>query len=410
MIRKGIELRLKVNKEQEKLLLRSTGACRFVYNKLLEEQIDNYNDFEKFLTFFEMCELLKILKEDHPWLEEAESTSLRWTAKNLSQALRNFFQSKNGTRKGRKMGFPKFKSVKTSRRSMTIAFNNNSIRVESFGNVDRIKLNKLGYFSVYNWKKRLKLLDDCKIKNATIYQASDGNWYVSVCVECDNQVPLPNFNRPLGIDLGAKTFVTASTGDKIDALEPLQKDLEKLKRLQRVFSRKLEFAKKRPRDANGRIVFSNNMLKLKKRIGKLHRKIVNKRKNFNHQFSKKIVEYFDVIVMEDLDIQGMLKTLPKYLRRQIQDMAWYQLLTFVKYKCEWYGKKFIQVSRWFPSSKTCSNCGQRVDPEDHRRWRCPTCKVEQDRDINAAKVLERVARYYMATGKIVTVDPTPLFV
>ncbi len=401
---KGISLRLKVNKQQEQDLMRQTGACRWVYNHFLALQIEGYEEFDSFMSYNNMCGILTQLKyeEDTCWLRQIDSTALQRSLRDLSTALKNFFESKSGKRKGRKVSFPKFKSLHKTKRAISLVNNNDSIRVQEFDECWRIKLNKFKFFSVYNWRKRLGMIYNAnRILSTTIYQDSDQKWYASVLVECETQTCLPNQIRTTGIDLGLKTTVVLADGSFVNASKPTEKYRKKLKKLQQIFSRKLE-VRKNIKDQYGRIIFSKSMIQLKEKISRLHFKIKCIRKDFNHKLSRHIVDNFEITTMEDLNIQQMLQKDGDFARN-IQDVAWFQLRTFIEYKCKWAGKIFLLASKWLPSSKTCSDCGCIVDLKiSMRKWKCPNCNIIHDRDINAAKNLDRISRTLYETGIEIT--------
>ena len=392
-INHGINLRLKVNKEQERLLNQNVGNARMIYNHMLNKQKLNYDENGRFFTYVELANMLPDMKKDpsYSFLKNSDATTLQCSVKDLSTAFKNFFESKNGSRKGEQMGFPKFKRRNKSRKSFRINNINSSIRVEKYskpGSRWRIKLGKLGFFSVYNWQERLLLVNNVKkINNATIYKDSDSNWYVSLSVESESQANDITYENTLGIDLGLKDLAILSTGDKIDSLETIKKYEKKLAKLQRAQSRMVKF--------------SNNWYKIGKRIGKVHFKIKMTRKNYLHQWSRVIVDHFDVITVETLQIKNIMKN--HKLAKKTADQSWYKFKTFLRYKTEWAGKKLIEVSEWFPSSKTCSCCGTQVKLTlNIRSWKCPKCKSVHDRDINASKNLEKVSKYFVETSQIVT--------
>jgi len=337
-------------------------------------------------------------------LHNIDSTALQESLRHLDRAFVNFFSSISGERKGRHIDFPRFKSLHKTLRYMSIINTNKSIRVQQVDEHYELKLNTLGYFRIYSWSSELKKVYDAeRILSARIYQDSNQHWYVSLTVECEIQTEQPVEIRTTGIDLGLKTTVVLADGRVEDALKPTEKFSIKLKLLQRRAAHKYELCKKRNlRDERNQLIISNKLIKLYKRIGKLHFKIKCIRKDFNHKVSRYIVDNFEIITMEDLQIQQMCKN-NSDLARKILDVAWFQLRTFIQYKCEWAGKTFLLASKWLPSSKTCSNCGQLVDLKlSMREWRCPTCNSIHDRDVNAAINLDRISRVYHETKVKIT--------
>lgn len=390
IINHGINLRLKVNRQQEQLLKQHVGAARWTFNQGLAAQKYNYNLNGEFYNYTELANQLPFLKRnpDYSWLKDIDSTCLQQALKDLRQAFSNFFQSRNGSRKGEKMGFPKFKSKKKSRKSFRIANSNDNIRIQNTGQVWQIKLGKLGFFSVYNWRERFQLVwYTKKINSATIYQDSDSNWYVSLNVESEIQTHDIKLSNTLGIDLGLKDLAILSDGQVIDSQNTTKKYEKKLARLQRKQAKMVKF--------------SNNWYKINRRINKLHFKIKCTRKDFHHKLSNYIIKYYDVITIETLSSKSVMQN--KRLSKKTADQAWYMLKTFLKYKAEWYGKRIIEVSKWFPSSKTCSCCGQQVELNlSIRNWECPNCHAKHDRDMNAATNLQLVSEYFLGNQVAIT--------
>lgn len=375
IIHKGINLRLKVNKQQEQILLQHVGASRWIYNQALDSQINCYKENKCFQTRFELQSCLPEMKRDPniSWLREIDSTSLQQSLKDLSQAFKNFFDSKFGNRKGRTMQFPRFKSKKKAKKSFRLQNTNDSIRIqETLIDVWQLKLNKLGFFSVYSWRERLALVYNCsKINSATVYQDSDQNWYVSLQVESEIQTCLPKEIRTTGIDLGISNPMMLADGRVASSL----KHTRKLAKLQRRLTKMKQG--------------SNNWKKMKKRIGRLHFKIKSIRKNFHHQASSQLAKIFEVITVETLKSQNMMRN--RRLAKSVADEAWFQFKTFLKYKLDWAGKVLLEASTWLPSSKTCSVCGQQVKLGlQHRSWKCPKCLSIHNRDQNAAINLDRI--------------------
>jgi len=394
LIHKGINLRLKVNKKQEQMLLEHCGATRFIYNSALEYCKMYYEEHKKIPSYTHLAKKLSQIKRhpDYTWLYAIDSTALQGSLRNLNQAFQNFFSSRNGTRKGQRIGLPKFKSRKNARMSFRIQNYNNgtSIRIEQMSNgVRKLRLNKLGYFYVYSWRKRLALVDDCnRILSATIYRDSDHRWYVSLTVEYESQVCLPDTIRTTGVDLGISNSIVLADGRVTDSPKPLEKYANKLARLQRRWARMRKDSK--------------NWNKMKRRIGRLYFKIKCVRKNFHHQVTSYLVKNYDVITIESLGIKRMTskKRRNRNLARKILDEGWFQFKTFLRYKCEWYGKILLEAEKDLPSSKTCSKCGQLVKLNLlMRKWKCPTCATIHNRDHNAALNLNRISTIFVETGK-----------
>ena len=322
---------------------------------------------------------------DCEWLKECESSSLQQSARNLDQGLQNFFNSRNGNRKGRPVGFPNFKKKGKCKHAFTVT--NNSYGI--FFKDDCLKIPKIGLVKVWNAKNRFKLIDlKDDIKSATFSKDGDGCWYASLLVDFKNPtIKYESTGETNGLDFGIKTTATLKNGsvnlpNRIAILE------RKIKKLNRQLHRKK--------------LGSKNREKAKAKLSKCYYTITQIRKNFMHQVSHFIAKNVDILTVETLNIQGMMKN--RKLARSIGRQGWYMLITFLKYKLEDNWKTLIQVNKQFPSSKLCSTCGY-----EHlnmnlsiRDWICPSCNTIHDRDINAAKNLDNISRWFKLTGEIVT--------
>ena len=259
-------------------------------------------------------------------------------------------------------GFPKFKSKKTHKFSYKSKCVNNNI--EYLGK--NIKLPKLGLVKTKN-----KLIPKGRILSATVSQEPSGKYYVSLCC---TDVEIPSYektNKNIGIDLGIKDLAITSDGIKIPNLKPLQQSLKKLARLQRGLSRKT-------RDGA-------NYKKARIKVARLQEKIKNQRKDYLHQLSSRIINKYDIICIEDLQVKNMEKN--HKLARNMIDVSWSEFTRQLEYKSKWYGKQVIKINKWFPSSQTCSCCGNQFNITKDlgvRNWICPNCNTKLDRDINAA--------------------------
>ena len=278
-------------------------------------------------------------------------------AKNLFAAFKNFFR---GLKQTHKIGFPKFKKKSfhdSFRLTGTIKIKNKEVQLPRFGS---LKL-----------KEESKV--EGKILSATVCREAD-RWYVSLTVEQYIDTPNPIKGEAVGIDVGINCFAALSNGEKEFAPKPLEKKLKRLKRMSKQHSRKIAGSKNRKKSA----------LKLARK----HRKIRNIRKDFLHKFSTSLAKTKSVIIVEDLDIKGMLRGSGK-LNRPIHDAGWGDFRRMLEYKTTWYGSKLIVAPRYYPSSKLCSECGYLVNkmPLSIRDWCCQNCKSLHDRDINAAKNL-----------------------
>ena len=363
---KSVKIRLLPTKEQELLMFKTIGCSRFAYNWALNRSNELYRLGEKYSMANIRKEFTQLKKQDEfKWLNEVSNTTMVESMRNLDKAFRLFFKKKSQ--------YPKFKSKRKSKQSFyvrydSLYFKNDVCNIEKIGKV-KFKTN-------YN-------IPDCKYMNP--YCSYDGKyWYLSFGFEHnENQVVL-NKDLSIGIDLGVKDLAIVNVLDKpiknINKTKKVKKIKKRLKRLQRQVSRKYEANK-----CNNKFVKTNNIIKLEKQIKLLHRKLSNIRNNHIHQATNKIVKLYPYrVVMEDLNISGMMKN--KHLSKAIQEQCLYEFIRQMKYKCEFNGIEFIQVDRFFPSSKKCSRCGE-VKPNiklKDRVYKCEYCGFEIDRDKNAS--------------------------
>jgi putative transposase len=345
------------------------GCSRFVYNHFLALRIKEWTTNQKSVSYNETSSLLTNLKkeEETKWLNEVSSVALQQSLQNLQEAYNNFFR---GLKKKQKVGFPRFKK-KSNRNSITLtkagfSYKNGEIFIAK----SKKKLN-------IRWSKELPSED---ISSITISLTTSGKWFISILVEDNVDYTLPLCDKVLGIDLGIETFATLSTGEKVK-MPDLKPHHKKLKKLQKKHSKK----------KNG----SKNKNKARLKVARQYEKITNIREDFHHKLSTRIINENQVIVLEDLNVSGMVRN--RKLARAISQQGWSQFVSFLKYKATMYGRELVQVDRFYPSSKTCSSCGtiQSSLPLNIREWTCDACGTIHDRDINAAKNL-------MALGTSVT--------
>lgn len=354
MAEKAYKYRIYPSDEQKTLIAKSFGHNRFVYNFYLDTRIKAYETNKTTLNYYDCCKDLNRLKLEHEWLKEVDSTSLQSSLRDLDNAFKKFFRENTG--------FPKFKSKKTHKFSYKSKCVNNNI--EYLGKY--IKLPKLGLVKTKN-----KLIPQGRILSATVSQEPSGKYYVSLCC---TDVEIPSYektNKNIGIDLGIKDLMVTSDGIKIPNLKPLGQSLEKLAKLQRGLSRKTRG--------------SSNYNKARIKVARLQEKIKNQRNDYLDKLSSYVVKNYDIICIEDLQVKNMEKN--HKLARSIIDVSWSLLTRKLEYKANWYGKQVIKVNKWFPSSQTCSCCGNQFSIAKDlavRNWICPNCNTKLDRDLNAA--------------------------
>lgn len=351
---KSYRYRIYPNEKQKQLLKQTFGNCRFIYNYYLDKKSKLYKNEKKGMTFCQCSKDLTNLKKELEWLQISDKFALQNTLRDLDNAFVAFFQ--------KRARYPKFKSKKNCKNSYRTSFTNNNIVV-----IDKhIKLPKLGYVKTTD-----KLMPEGRIVSATIMQESSGKYYCTIyCTDVEIE-HFPKTNKNIGIDLGIKDFAITSEGVKIPNPKYLSKSLEKLAKLQRELSRKTRGG--------------SNWNKARIKVARMYEKITNQRKDFLQKLSTEIIKNYDVVCLEDLKISEMIKN--KQLSREIGDVSWSEFIRMLTYKADWYGKGVIKIDQFFPSSQLCNCCGyQNKDVKDLslRKWQCPVCHIEHDRDINAA--------------------------
>jgi putative transposase len=371
---KAYKFRLKPNTEQEIALAKSFGCCRWFWNYSLNLCKETYKTTGKGLTRNYIQGLLPSLKKEYEWLTDAYSQCLQVVALNLSQAYQNFFE--------KRARLPRFKS-KHGKQSISYPAN---VKFEG----DYLKLPKIGLVYCVRHRKF-----EGTIKTVTISKNPDGKYYASILVD-DGQSPPALLDKAgaegggidgkaIGIDLGLTHFCITSNGSKYNNPKHFAKHQRNLKRKQQKLSRKKKG--------------SNNRQKARRKVAKVHSKISRCREDFLHKLSRKIVNENQVIAVENLNVKAMVRN--HNLAKAISDCSWGMFCTMLKYKAEWKGKTYIEVDRFFPSSKTCHVCLNQVSSLslDVRIWTCVHCKTTHDRDINAAINIRDESLRILSLGK-----------
>ena len=367
-VQKSVRVRLYPTEEQEILIDKTIGCCRFVYNQTLADCKHSYEQTQHFPSQSERSANLVPLKEENEFLKEVDARALQQSVRDLNSAFDNFFKNRNH------FGFPKFKSKHSRKQSYRVPHNNG--RADVLDN-KHIKLPKLGKVKT----KRFDMPDVYKIFNITVEKTDTNKYYASICIETEAQ-PLPKTGKQVGFDLGLIDLLIGSDGTRCERpkygyafKDNLAKEQRKLSKMRTKLER-----------ANLNLDECKNYQKQKHKVAKLHEHISNCAKDFNHKLSVELVRNYDFIAMEKLNVSGLIKN--HRLAYSIADVRWSQLLNFIKYKCQWYGKEFKQVDRFYASSKICSCCGTYhkdiVNSLSLREWTCPDCGTHHDRDVNAA--------------------------
>ena len=358
------KIRIYPNHEQEKFLKKSCGVARFAYNWGLEEWQNQYKNGGKPNRFKLDKQFNSIKKQEFPFVCEVSKCCSQIAFANLGKAYKNFFD--------RRAKYPKFKKKGIHD---SFGLDNLNFRVDG----KHIKLAKMAPMRMAE-----PLRFDGKIVSGTVSRAAD-KWYISIAVEVKKDLKLQKTGKFVGVDLGVKDIAITSDGCKFANPRWIQKSEKKLKRLQRELSRRQRASKRRERT--------------RLRLARQHNRITNQRKDWLHKITTYLIRSYDVIALEDLNVRGMVKN--HNLAKSITNVAFGEFNRQIEYKAQMYGKQIYRVDRFFPSSKTCSNCGcvQEKMPLHVREWTCPDCGAHHDRDINAATNLLRQAMPEVTRGE-----------
>lgn len=368
-MRKSFKYRLFTNKTHKACLDNLFGSARFLYNCALEQRIICWKQWRKSINYYDQANTLKEIRSIDEGIAQLNYSASQNLLRQLDKAFQAFFRR---IRQGEAPGFPRFKN-KDRFHSITFPIYGNGIRLKN----GKLYIQNVGHI-------RIKLHRDIegKIKTVTI-KRKNGRFYVSF--SCDKISPsiLPISTKKIGIDVGIKSFAVMSDGQIIDNPKYLKQSEIKLKELQRRYS------KKRTR-------------KTRKKLACLHEKVSNQRKDFLHKLSRKIVNQFGFIFVEDLEPKEMVKNSFKVLNKYINDAAWTMFFNFTSYKAEWAGRVFLKVN---PRGTTqeCFNCGEIV-PKDLsvRVHACPKCGFTVPRDYNASlNIVRRGHRLVFKTETVV---------
>lgn len=359
MANKAYKFRIYPNSEQQVLFAKTFGCVRLVYNCFLNRKIKQYENDKTTVTYTacakEMAEMKKT--EEFSFLKEVDSISLQQSLRHLDTAYNNFFRSP-------KIGFPKFKSKKSNRKSYTTNCVNGNISIEN----GYIRLPKIGFVKL---KQHRQIPSEYKLKSVTISQTPSGKYYASVLFEYENQVLEKELHNFLGLDFSMHELYKDSNGNEPTYPRYYRQAEKRLKREQR----KLSLMQKGSKNRN----------KQRIKVATLCEKVANQRKDFLHKQSRQIANAYDCVCIESLDMKAMAQALN--FGKSVSDNGWGMFVTFLNYKLEEQGKKLVKIDKFFASSQLCSACGYK-NPETKnlsiRAWDCPNCGTHHDRDENAA--------------------------
>ncbi|QUW20341.1 transposase [Sporosarcina sp. Marseille-Q4063] len=356
MAYKAYKFRIYPTEEQETLVAKTFGCVRFVYNKMLAEQKENYERFKdnKVLLKQQKFPTPAKYKGEFEWLKEVDSLALANAQLNLQESYRNFFEGR--------AKYPRFKTRKSRQSYTTNMVNGNIKLVDGYLKLPKLKPIKM--------KQHREIPSHHIIKSCTLSKTTTGKYYVSILTEYEQHAKPKEIKRVVGLDFSMSgLFVESEKGGIANYPRYYRQALEKLAKAQRILSR--------------RQIGSNCWEKQRLKVAKLHEKVVNQRNDFLHKQSFALTQRYDAIVIEDLDMKGISQTLN--FGKSVMDTAWGRFTKFLKYKLENQGKKLIKIDKWFPSSKTCSHCGlvKEALSLSERTFQC-ACGFVLYRDWNAA--------------------------
>jgi len=371
---KGIKIRLYLDDEQIVYVNKLLGCSRFIYNNLLSYKIEEYNSNKYDVSFGELGKKLVKLKSEYEWIRESHSKVLQQSLINLEKAYHNFFVNHSG--------FPKFKSKRDNKQSCRFP-------ADAIGKINGNRINIITSLKNIHFKcssSDEKYLNKYQslIKSATLSKTKSGIYQFSILIDRPNKILNKPTNNIIGIDLGIKAFVTASNGQIFENLKLNRSDKRKLVKLNRQLSKKQ--------------IGSNNRNKARIKLAKYNEKLNNKKENYLHHVANQLLNENQVIVMEDLNVKGMMKN--HKLARSIQELSLFRFKEILTYKSVWYGRDIVQIDRFFPSSKLCNCCGYKYQnlSLNERHWDCPVCGAVHDRDLNAAINIEHEGNRILKIG------------
>ena len=359
------EARICPSASQRAQIERTFGAVRWVCSRCLETCRDACEETGKSPARWRLDRMLPGWKAEFPWLEEADSTALQSAVQDLSRACGSFFRR---CKTGGAPGYPRFKSKRDVRQSYRSKRVGGNVAVPD---ARHVKLPKLGLV-----KARASRPVEGRILSATVKRAPSGKYFCVLSVADAPVAPMPEGAVPvMGVDAGIASLAALSTGEKVANPKALARSEAKLAREQRRLSRRQKGSKRRE--------------KQKRKVALVHERIASQRKDALHKATTRIVRESQAVAVEDLGVRGMERN--RHLAKAVADASMSEMIRQLGYKCAWHGRTFVKVSRWYPSSKTCSACGHVLDelPLSVREWTCPVCGASHDRDLNAAANIAR---------------------
>lgn len=361
---KAIKIRIYPNSVQKDFISKQLGCCRLIYNKLLDYKKTQYKEYKQNTSLSQLGKYLTNLKkqDEYLFLNDVYAMCLAQTMQDLLKAYDNFFKLHKG--------YPKFKSKKDTKQSCR--FTNLIFRGKKKINGNRITLIKQLTNILFKCSRKEEIYlnhNEKYIHSVTLTKTSTNKYYLSILIDY-NIIQKEKLDTVIGLDLGIKDFIVDSNRNRYENRHFYKNQEKKLKKLQHQLSKKQKG--------------SNNRNKLKIKLAKVHEKISNQRNTYLHQITSKLVNENQIICIEDLNVKGMMSN--HKLAKSIQELSLYEFRRQLEYKCRWYGRQLIIIDRFYPSSKTCHNCGYIYKDLklSEREWICPHCGKEIDRDYNAS--------------------------
>jgi putative transposase len=352
---RAFKYRVYPTSEQETLLRRTLGCVRLVYNKALAHRTEAWYERQERVDYIESSAQLTLWKKEDElqFLNEVSCVPLQQGLRNLQKAFGNFWA-----------GRAQYPTFKKKRNGGSAEFTKSAFRWKD----GEVFLAKCTEALPIRWSRQLP--KGCEPSTITVKLDAAGRWFVSLLVDDITIKPLPVAMQSVGIDLGITSLLALSTGEKVSNPKHFNRLRKKLKRVQKVLSRKVKG--------------SNNREKARLKVAKVHAQISDSRQDFLHKLTTRLVRENQTIAVEDLAVRNMVKN--HKLACSISDASWGELVRQLTYKAAWYGRNLVKIDRWFPSSKRCGNCGHVVDKLglSIREWTCSKCGVVHDRDLNAA--------------------------
>jgi putative transposase len=343
------------------------GCVRLVYNKALAARTEGWYQRQERVGYNQTSSMLTAWKkeEELAFLNKVSCVPLQQTLRHLGKAFENFWAKRS-----------KYPNFKKKRNGGNAEFTRSAFKWKD----GKLWLAKCKEPLNIVWSRYFPI--ECDPSTVTIKLEPSGRWFVSFLVDDPTVKALPPTTKNIGLDAGLTSLVATSDGVKITNPKHFNKKYRKLKAAQKTLSRRLQG--------------SNNRIKARAKVAKLHAQIADSRKDFLHKLTTRLVRENQTIAVEDLAVRNMVKN--PSLAKSISDAGWGELVRQLEYKCQWYGRTLVKIDRFFPSSKRCGNCGFKIDklPLSVREWECPECRTLHDRDINAANNI-------LAAGLAVTV-------